>query len=490
MDSQPKPAISRSPALAPLLLGMVIAIYAAVFVSLEYQRYFWLEFEETGDSAADIQILWSVLHGSFYTTTVQDFLKPVPHNVLGDQLCFTLLFYLPFRLLFSSPFGFSVVTVLISSLGAIPLYRLARDQLKSPAGGVLFAASYLFNLMNWGIYFRFGFRDEVLVIPFLFAAWRRLRREKYLQALIFLILVLLTKHNSILVVGCLGLYLLYRPGRARFFGLLCLALAGAYYFGAVRPLFDHFSASSTAYFKGLDQFGPTPAAAILNLIRHPGLFFQKLTPVQLKFLARSLFPVGFLCLLSPCFYIALPIILINILLGDYLSVYCAWHWALVVPFIYVGAVEAIGRLQVRAGERWRPRLKLAAMILAAAVFLVEASWVIEAVQAQKKFYYREHGVDTQKMIAALKVIPPEASVSTMYRMAWFLAERRQVYINHYQLHLDTDYVVVTLPLKIPGQRDLDRKLIPIIQDPGSPLYRDYTPVVEQPNLIIYRRLAK
>ena len=94
------------------------------------------------------------------------------------------------------------------------------------------------------------------------------------------------------------------------------------------------------------------------------------------------------------------------------------------------------------------------------------------------------------MIAALKVIPPEASVSTMYRMAWFLAERRQVYINHYQLHLDTDYVVVTLPLKIPGQRDLDRKLIPIIQDPGSTFYRDYAPVVEQPNLIIYKRILK
>jgi hypothetical protein len=89
MEPELKPARFWNPALAPLLLGLVIAIYLAVFIGLEYQRYFWLELEETGDSAADIQTLWSVLHGSFYTTTVHDFLKPVAHNVLGDQLCFT-----------------------------------------------------------------------------------------------------------------------------------------------------------------------------------------------------------------------------------------------------------------------------------------------------------------------------------------------------------------------------------------------------------------
>ena len=118
-------------------LALLMALYSALFIIFIHRRYLALELYFVADTGANIQALWSAVHGPFFTSTILDYLKPVPHNLLGDQLYFTLLFYLPFQLAFKSPFSLVAVMVLAVSTGAVPLYLHERRETGGAWAGLL-----------------------------------------------------------------------------------------------------------------------------------------------------------------------------------------------------------------------------------------------------------------------------------------------------------------------------------------------------------------
>ena len=453
------------------------------------QRYLYFELYDINDTAANLQTVWSVVHGPFFTASVNAYLKPAPHNVLGDQLYFTLLLYLPFWLAFPSPFTFVVVTIVAAGAAAVPLFYLARDRLGNPWLALLVAMSYLGHKMAYNTYFLFGFRPETLFMPFLFAGFLFLFRRQHLAALPFFLLTLLTKHDSILVLSTLGLYLTVFTPEHRRFGALLVLLALLYLFAVVIPLFAHFSYSDTAIMKKVAMFGPDPVAAVVNVALHPWLYFEEVSRDELEYLYSTLLPVGFLCLLSPYYYLAVPIILYNLLYSDYGSIHCGWHWALVVPFLYLGVVDALARVRGRMGDRpWRA-VWVAAVALAIGLFGVEAFQLAVRVQKQRNFYYRAHPADTGKMIAAMAEIEPEASVSAMHRLLWFVAFRRDLFYNCHESY-DPDYVVVITPFAL-GQNDMtDWCTIAAVEDPQSDFHRKYAPAVVEGELIIFKKREK
>lgn len=474
--------------LPEILLGLLLVGYFVLFMALIHQRYLALELYDVNDTAANMQTVWSVVHGPFFTTTIQHYLQLKAHNVLGDQLYFCLLLYLPFWLLYPSPWVFVTITVLAAALSAVPLFALAKSKLQDPGASLAVAAAYLFNNVSYNTYFLFGFRPEALALPLVFAAFWALDREKFKTALLFFAGLLLVKHDGILILAMTGLYLGLGPRPGRRFGLLLIALSVLYFLGVVQPLFSHFSYTAAAYYKGLDHFGKSPAAALLALALHPGLFFHEVSPLEIRFLLFFFFHVGFLCLWSPRFYIGLPLIGYNLLQADYGSLHCGWHWTLVVPFAYLGAVDAWARLVKRYGGTLPRRAILFGTIFMAAVFVVEAGGLFKMAADQRSLYYRAQQVDTGKMIDAARAIPPEASVCAAYRMLWFTCFRQEVYYNCDEKRMrTTDYVVVTLPLKQGIQGQTDPALVKAVGNHNSVLYQEFAPVVTQPNLTIYKR---
>jgi len=135
-------------------------------------------------------------------------------------------------------------------------------------------------------------------------------------------------------------------------------------------------------------------------------------------------------------------------------------------------------------------MKLLFAAAVATVCVIEVKDLASAFNLESKYYYKNKGIDTRAMIDALKVIPQDASESTTHRMVWWLAFRENVFINTENLHLDTDYVVISRPLHVSGQRITDWKLIPAVKDPESPLYKDFDQIVNLPYLQIYKKKLK
>lgn len=487
MDEKPDimSALGGRRGLAGLALLMAAAFLA--FLLLVRQRYMALELVTTHDTATNIQAIWSAIHGSFFTSTIQEYLKPGPHNLLGDQLYFTLLLYAPFWLLFKTPFTLVVVTIIAFVAGAVPIHMYATEKSGHYGLGLFFAASYLFNSMAYGTFFFFGFRPEVLFMPFLLWGLYLVHRGRLVWAGLFFLLVLLTKHNAMMVLALLGLLLVFTGDRNRkILGASLAAGSAVYYFAVVVPLFSAYGYTDTAFFKKLDNFGATPFEVILTLLRRPWLLLTEISRLEAGFLALGLLPVGFLCLGRPVTYVALPVALYNFLHDEYGSVHCGWHWALVVPFVYWGGVEAGSWLFRRARERGG-RFMLVLAAAASAVLVLEAGWMMALARTQSGFFYPSRGVDTSAMVDSLAMIGDDASVSSVSRMLWFVADREKVYTNHSRLRLDADYVVVTYPLRLGVQYDADRPLVEAAEDPNSRLHKEFRPVRFGEHLTIFER---
>jgi hypothetical protein len=266
-----------------------------------------------------------------------------------------------------------------------------------------------------------------------------------------------------------------------------MLLSVSYFFGVVLPLFHHYSINPGRYFKGFDNIAPGAGGFLSSMAHSPGVFFRALTSRKFWFFVNAIAPAGFLCLLSPTFYISLPLILLNLISPDFKAVFAVWHWSLVIPFIYIGAIDTIAMIKRRTNPDRKRVMKILAAIAVLIACLIEARDLSSAIGLESKYYYKNKNIDTRAMIDALKVIPPDASVSATHRMTWWLAFREKIFINTEKLHLETDYVVISRPLHVSGQRITDWKLIPLVKDPESPLYKDFDQIINLQYLQIYKR---
>ena len=74
----------------------ILCIHFSITYLLLYERYVLFEMFEATDSAAYMQVSWSIFNGTPFTTSIQDmWVSHSPHNFLGDQLMFTLSLFSP-----------------------------------------------------------------------------------------------------------------------------------------------------------------------------------------------------------------------------------------------------------------------------------------------------------------------------------------------------------------------------------------------------------
>jgi uncharacterized membrane protein len=491
MDHPPQPRAAAGAAFLKrrgpeFCLGLIIAVYCVLFLHLVHQRYLYFELYDVADTATNIQTVWSLVHPPVFTATVAGYLKPVPHNVLGDQLYFTLALYLPFWLVFKGPFTFVAVTILAAGAAAIPLFAFARERLGHPWLALAIAAHMLFNPLCYDTYFLFGFRPETLSLPFLLAAFALLFQGRRTAALVFFLLVLLTKHDSILVLFPLGLILAVRFREHRRLGLILAGLCLIYLFAVVIPLFHRFAYAPGVIMKALSRFGPDPLSAVAALVVHPGLYLREVSRPEAAFLATGLISVGLMCLPSPYFYAAAAIILYNFLYNEYGSIHCGWHWALVAGCMYLAVVDTLAGFRARGRPRARRWFRPAAYLLLLALFAYEARALRQHLQYQRGFYYRDHRVNTAEIIAELGRLEPEASVASMHRLLWFVSGRRQV-TDPCHAPRPMDYLVLLEPLKLGQNPETDWCVIEAVDKHDPTLDLNYRPLTVKQGLLILKR---
>ncbi len=469
------------------ILGVIILLYFSLTLSCLYQRYIYLEMKEPPDAVTFMQISWLTFNGPLFTvSTLEHVVEHFPYNYLGRQLPLTLTLFSPIFFFTSSGVPFLIIQSLAISLAAIFLYFFAERILKNKWLALFITTAYLFNIATYESFEKFGFRLETMFIPALFAMFYFLEREKYWGAGISLLFALFTKHNMIMIAFMLGLYYLIFDRKRWRFGIFCLVAAVGYYIIGVKVIISKFQLDETISFKWFADFGKTPKEVLVNMALHPGKIFATISPAELKYFRQIFIPAGFLALLHPIFWVCLPQLIMNAVMPDYHSIYCAWHWAAVIPFLFVGMVYAMKWLLAKFNQQTYLKYILFA-ILTINLFYDFAYYNKTVLAADKKFYYKRKNIDTKKIIEQLSVIEPDASVMASGQLIWFFAARENVYIARTKFHDEVDYIAVLLPMGQQGMLNIDRYLMKEIPNPDTKYLRNYTVISRSPNLIIYKR---
>lgn len=119
------------------ILCLSVTIYTFVFSYFTIIKHFAFE-TYAGDLGIFEQSLWSTLkYGLFFYNTPE---LGVHFRIHFDPILYLIL---PVYSIYPSPLTLLVLQSLFLSLGAIPVFWLARDELKSKKAGLVFAIIYL-----------------------------------------------------------------------------------------------------------------------------------------------------------------------------------------------------------------------------------------------------------------------------------------------------------------------------------------------------------
>ena len=437
----------------------ILCIHFIITYFLLYERYVLFEMFETTDSAAYMQVSWSIFNGTPFTTSMQDmWVSYSPHNFLGDQLMFTLVLFSPFLLFTTSCWLFILFQTLIISVGALILYQYANMKLENKWLPLLIVVGFLFNPATYSSYLHFGFRIETLFIPFIFAIFYFVECEKKVLATIFVILTLLTKHNAIPIIFTLGLYYIIISRKNWRFGLLCLLLSLIYYVVGIELIMAHFQQKPTAHFKHFSQFGDSPLLALVNLILNPSKIISMVSRREILHALEILFPAGFLSVINPIFWISSFQLFMLAILDDYQSISCGWHWALVVPFLFLGMTSSIGWIINRAMKGRVVTYGVIILLSIGSLFHI-TTFSREMIKARHEYYFKIDDVKLKKISDSLGRIEDNASVMASGRLLWHLYDRDEVYTSRIKFYADVDYIAILSPLESPRYRNIDKHLI-------------------------------
>lgn len=436
-----------------------------------------------------MQVAWSSLNWPPFTITVQENLMPYfPFNFLGDQLMWTLAIFSPLCLFPSPGIAFLVAQVIIICFGAVLLYRISSYRLEDQWLALLVTVCFLFNPATIASFEKFGFRAETLFIPLIFALFYFLDKERIFAAASTLILFLLTKHNTILTAGSLGLYFIVFDRKRWRFGVFCILAAVAYYVVGVELILAHLQTNPVVHFKHFSPFGNTPGEVLINMISHPEKIVSMISKTELAFMGQMLFPAGFLSLLSPVFWLSSTELLINAVMTDYHSVYCAWHWTIVVPFVFLGMISTASWLMHKFAWRQWVRYLFGALLIFQIVLNIR-HYSSTVMSGGDNFYFKGRHLDTSKIDGYLSSIEPKASVMVSAQLLWRFFNREQVYNARVKFHDDVDYIIILLPLGRPEFRQIDALLIqelPALARKEESKFKDFNVVVSDSNLLMLK----
>jgi uncharacterized membrane protein len=444
-------------------------VYAAGFGLLAAREHTAFE---TGrfDLGNMVQAVWSTAHGRPLDVTELD---GDQINRLGAHVDPLLAAFAPLWWVWPSPAMLLVAQAVAVSLGALPVFWLARKHLGSERQAALFALAYLlYPAVQWLALDEF--HAVALACPLLLYAVWYLDEGRLAAALPFLGLAVLTKEEVPLAVAGLGIWFALARGR-RLAGA-AIAVAGvtlsAFYLAVVMPYFR--DGDSPAFYDRYDAVGGSPAGIVEKAFTDPLSLLQAVTEGRdLTYLLQLALPLAGLFLAAPLLLVAaLPELAANLLSETVTQTSIEFHYtAPIAPFLVAGAVFASARL-----PRLAPLVPAAA--LAGAVVLGPL-WAGELVPDRMS----EHDHVAAR---AVDLVPPDAAVSSTNGLGAHLSARRRVF--SFPVVREADWVAVDLR----RASYLDRRSAPSTTAvPLAELLRSggWETVLEEDGIFVLRRRA-
>ncbi|MBN1902203.1 DUF2079 domain-containing protein [Candidatus Sumerlaeota bacterium] len=401
-----------------------------------------------------------VFETSIYNTLKGDFL----YNFRGGDVCHLgihfapmLLVHVPFYALYQNVYALFLVQGIMTGMGALGIFFLARRILKNETASLILSIAFLINPIVLGGAL-WSIHEEPLSVPFLafgFYAWAKRRWSAFW---ICMAGALLCKETIALMTAFLGAAFFIRYRRTpvqRRNGAVLFMISVCWFLLATKilmPLFSPLSPSDLQMAARYDaRIGRAIPEMFLNLFRHPEFFLETiLQSAKMKYLFNLFLPVAFLCFFSPEFLLPLvPVISMNILSYKY-----KWHATLLhqytipaAPVIFWGAMDGFRRLlvlyrirrkkrkrRVEQGDRRRFTLIFSVIVSLGSVAGIFASGIHRWVffNEDPRISYCPLSSTPESLSAtreALALIPPDAAVSASHLLANHLAKRRILFYN-------------------------------------------------------------
>jgi uncharacterized membrane protein len=442
-----------------LLVYVLIILYTVVFsyfTIVKYRSYYSFAWDLGIFNQSLYTTLW---HGKLFYSTVGIWFNPSGTPFGGGLVNLSLFLLLPVYAVYPSPETLLVVQSFILGLGALPLYWLARDELKNYRVAIFFALIYLLHpaihSINW-----FDFHSEAFLPAFFLFSLYYLSKRRFIKYFVFIMLAMASMQNAALLTFFVGLYAmwLYRDPilltiKKRYiseksvfvpFITIVLSLTWLFLAWSIVNLFapslpDVITAGT--YWSQLGVGNPTPSPSgtanfIAHVLLNPGKAFDALmydSVTKFSFLIINLGSLLFLPLMYPeLLLVTLPWFGYSFLSNNQAYYIIGFQYpAFYAPFFFASSVYGLKRLVHHENIINVNVMKKVSILLMAALLLVFSLY--SPLGPISRTYYGPSGIQTITthdllLDRTISLIPQNASVLTQNNIFPQLSSRINSYV--------------------------------------------------------------
>jgi uncharacterized membrane protein len=444
------------PSLAARAVWALMLVHAAAFSWLSVARH---EAYSSGrfDLGNMVQAIWSTAQGRFLETTD---VSGEQFSRLGAHVDPILALFAPIFRFWPEPNILLVTQAVVVSLGALPVFWLARLWLQSDKLAVASAAVYLlYPPLHFAVLF--DFHPVTLAAPLLLYCIWAAETGKWWTLGICGALAALTQEQVGLMLVTLAIWMAVRhPARRRQAAVLAGA-ALSWVIVAMAVIIPAFAVdAANPHLVRYQELGDSPVDIITTFFVRPWEVLGVVaTPDRALYLLILLAPLLFLPLSAPLLAAcALPQLAINLFAADGPAQSIEYHYtAVLTPFLIAASIMGLARLRERELPAWlAPRIARPGLVAAAMVGVVALSGIplgpmpgtqhvplvgwSGAAHIRFSADPREEALDK-----AVSIVPDDAIVSASNDLGAHLSARRRVYLFPRKTNPadDTQWIVVS-----------------------------------------------
>jgi len=349
--------------LPEIILFILVTSYSVAFSALFIFRFHFFALHT--DTGSYEQSIWTTIHGNILQSSLAVSVFPF-NSVIGGYpipdiiTAFTfstihtnliVLLLSPFYALFPHTETLLILASVVLASGAIPIYCIAKKELKNKGISLIIASSYLLypalqaaNVAD--------FNYLVFAVPFLLSAFYFYRQENWKLYWLFIILSLTVREEVALFVLFLGILQFFFHKKRRI-GLVTMIVGLSSFlmlFGILESLPIHLFSGN---FSIVGQGGGI--GGILNtLITNPKVIYDHIVSVRDGVYLFEIFShTAFLTFLSPIsFIISFPELLKNFL-ADPDSFRIMWnhYQLLIIPGVFISTIFSVKKIIDKYSKR-------------------------------------------------------------------------------------------------------------------------------------------
>jgi uncharacterized membrane protein len=409
-----------------ILLFLMIVIYSTILsiVSINnYNRFYYSAF----DIGIFDQGIWLLSQGKDPFVTVRGL------HLFGDHIQFISIFVAPLFWIWDNARVLLILQSVALALGAVPLYLITKEKIKSKWIPLIFVFSYFLypslhylNLEN--------FHLVSLGVPILLFAFYFLMKKNYKLFLIFVGLTLITREELVLTVLAMGIYAFFKCDRK--IGIITILSSLVWLFLIFNVIFPHY----TPFVHPNLRRGGNIFGSMQELVTNPKTISTLNTEENRKYFFDIFSPVAFISFLNPqTLFLALPALGINLITTWPYAHSIQYHYTYaIIPFVFISVVYSFSFLKDFLFKRESVLFKKI-FYMTLIIFIIfslvgnnylgpnstsiRSNSIIETIKNFNHFNEQE-----KARYEAVSMIPEDATVSATYLFVPHISHRKIIYM--------------------------------------------------------------